>query len=297
MDALTRLIELFKHFHEGIYIVDRQRKILYFNPEAENISGYAKDEVIGKFCNDNILNHVDDQGTKLCIIGCPLKHSMDTNQMQEGEIFLHHKAGHRVRVSVKTLPYLEKDEVVFGIEVFKEVKPKTIIKEQFDVNQQGQYLDPLTEVYNRRYLNRLIVDELITYNEGTHGCLFVDIDNFKDINDTHGHAIGDQVIKNFTNTIQSFIKKDDIMIRYGGEEFVILVKGITYEGLKRYAESLRVILEASYIKNDWQPITSTASIGGVIFVGNKEITTALVKSDEAMYQAKRLGKNKTVIVS
>ncbi|MFW5865315.1 MAG: PAS domain S-box protein, partial [Candidatus Izemoplasmataceae bacterium] len=70
---LETLIALFEHLKDGVYVVDDTRKMIYFNPKAEMISGYKKEDIIGKYCYDNILNHIDDAGTKLCLFGCPLK--------------------------------------------------------------------------------------------------------------------------------------------------------------------------------------------------------------------------------
>ncbi|MFU8793552.1 MAG: diguanylate cyclase [Acholeplasmataceae bacterium] len=291
MDMLNRLIELFRHFHEGIYIVDRNRKILYFNPVAEQISGYSKDEVVGKYCNDNILNHIDEDGTRLCIIGCPLKASMDQDEVNQGDIYLHHKNGHRVKIAVRTIPFKDHGSVVYGVEVFRDLTQNESYEKRLNEEKIKTFIDPLTKCYNRRYLDLLIQGEIEIFQGHSHGVLFLDIDEFKMINDTYGHDFGDKVLTNLTQTIQLNINTDDIAIRYGGEEFIVFLKDVSKELIIKKAENLRMLIEGSFIKTADENIVVTVSVGASLFKKHEEITAAIITADKAHYIVKQNGKN------
>ena len=84
---------------EAVYVVDRQRRVTYWNPAAERLTGYPADQVVGRCCRDGILNHVDHEGTSLCKSRCPLLATIGDGQPHDMLAFLHHRDGHRVPVA------------------------------------------------------------------------------------------------------------------------------------------------------------------------------------------------------
>ena len=95
-DSYERIVE---NLHDGLYFVDQDRIITYWNKAAEQISGFAAEEVLGKSCSDNILTHVDSEGNRLCTEMCPLAATIADGTYRETEIYMHHKSGHRIPVS------------------------------------------------------------------------------------------------------------------------------------------------------------------------------------------------------
>ncbi|GAB1400628.1 hypothetical protein MASR1M66_20830 [Aminivibrio sp.] len=94
--------QMMNMLREGVYFVDLDRKITFWNKAAERISGYRSDEVLGSSCKDNILIHVDSTGRNLCQDGCPLHATMADREIRMADVFLHHRRGYRVPVSVRT---------------------------------------------------------------------------------------------------------------------------------------------------------------------------------------------------
>lgn len=104
---------------EGVSVVDKSRRIVFWNEGSERITGYKADEVVNRFCYHNILQHVDQDGKELCFNGCPLHHTLETKAVNHGHVFLKHKEGYRVPVSVKTIPMLDNHGNIIGaIEIF-----------------------------------------------------------------------------------------------------------------------------------------------------------------------------------
>ena len=95
-------MKIIDRLSEGVYFVDTHRTITYWNKAAETISGFTANEVMGRSCSDNILTHVDSQGESLCLGKCPLEKSILEKIPLEAEIFMHHKDGHRIPVSIKS---------------------------------------------------------------------------------------------------------------------------------------------------------------------------------------------------
>ena len=98
----------------GVYVVDRERRILLWNDGAEQITGYLRQEVIGRCCQDDLLMHCDERNTVLCGDGCPLLGTMHDGSPQETEVFLRHKSGESVPVRERAVPLRDADGVIVG---------------------------------------------------------------------------------------------------------------------------------------------------------------------------------------
>ena len=126
--------DLLSYLYEGVYIVDSKRQIIFWNTGSEQITGYNAQEVINSHCYHNILRHVTEDGKELCFNGCPLHDTLATGNVNEANVFLHHKDGHRVPVTVKSIPLYEGEKVVAAIEVFTE--NSTMTKETIIENRE-----------------------------------------------------------------------------------------------------------------------------------------------------------------
>lgn len=290
--------EFMSNLYEGVYIVDKHRKIVFWNSGSEHITGYKAEEIMNHYCYLNILKHVDKDGKKLCLDGCPLLYTLQTGQSSENEIFLEHKLGHRIPVSVKTFPlYNEQNEIIAAVEVFSDMKYK---EEQLEHNLHLENImrfDTLTKIYNRRYLEFQLGKAIDEANQFDHffGLLFIDIDYFKTINDTYGHIVGDEVLAMVANTLRLNLRSDDFVGRWGGEEFLVLVNTDHIDTLTQTAERLRVLCENSTYKNDHLSINVTISIGGSMYKKGSHIKSIIESADKNMYLSKKAGRNKITI--
>lgn len=286
------------HLYEGAYIVDTSRKIVYWNEGCERITGFTAKEVVDSYCYTNILQHVDQEGNKLCMNGCPLTKTIDQGEVVERDVFLHHKKGHRVPVSVKSMPlYNESSEIVGAIEVFTDTRFRESNYEENMRLKQMVHLDNLTGLYNRRYIDFQLYQAVNEYIEfdAQFGVLFVDIDHFKHINDTYGHSFGDEVLKTISNTIKANVRPFDFVGRWGGEEFLIILKRIDMKTLKVISERIRILCENSATQYDGETVSVTISIGGSLY-RNKEVINDLIKrADNLMYESKSTGRNKATL--
>jgi diguanylate cyclase (GGDEF)-like protein len=160
--------------------------------------------------------------------------------------------------------------------------------------------DPLTNLYNRRYFTDIAsnIQELAKRNNEPLSALMIDIDRFKNINDTYGHDVGDDVIVNIANILLQHTRKSDIVVRFGGEEFVILLPNTNIDGAAKIAEKIRVNIENQTIKLDENSTIKTTVSIGVSQCSNSNslnIENLIKRTDVALYEAKRSGKNKVVI--
>ncbi|MCG8558125.1 MAG: GGDEF domain-containing protein [Proteobacteria bacterium] len=158
-------------------------------------------------------------------------------------------------------------------------------------------LDPLTGLFNRRYLDHRIRQELRRSKREQRPCslLVVDADDFKRINDTYGHSVGDAVLRRVATVLRRSMRaSDDVSARFGGEEFVVLLPSTPAAGALGAAHRLRREVQAAVTPAPRGPIEITVSIGMATFDPREEIPTVeqfLGQADEALYAAKAAGKN------
>jgi diguanylate cyclase (GGDEF)-like protein len=160
-------------------------------------------------------------------------------------------------------------------------------------------IDPLTNTFNRRHFMELSERRIKrAHASNRHSSfLFFDLDHFKMINDEHGHFIGDQILQGVAKICMQHLRTDDILGRFGGEEFVILLPETKLEDARNIAERLRQIIAETPIETDIEPIYTTISIGVALMDGSNSVTVdkLLSRADRAMYLAKQAGRNRVVI--
>ena len=158
--------------------------------------------------------------------------------------------------------------------------------------------DPLTQCYNRRQFEELSKNEVTRSRRYNHPfCLFmIDADHFKSVNDTHGHAVGDLVLQALADCCRRTLRESDIISRFGGEEFVIMLPESTLENGYRVAERLRINISKIIVKNEQnEDVSFTVSIGLVPSTVTDNVADMLKMSDEALYEAKEHGRNQVVV--
>jgi polar amino acid transport system substrate-binding protein len=175
---------------------------------------------------------------------------------------------------------------------------------QMKLKKQLQLLsitDSMTKLYNRRYFENTAEHyfQLVKRNKTDLSLIMIDVDNFKQINDNYGHKIGDLVLINLASILISQIRKSDIICRFGGEEFIILLPQTNLEGAALMAEKIRTHIERSNLPlaNSGQ-LNFTVSLGvsQVNILADKNIEDCIKRSDDALYDAKNSGKNKVCAI-
>ncbi len=158
--------------------------------------------------------------------------------------------------------------------------------------------DPGTEVMNRRGLYQAI-DEALTLGTSPLSLLIIDLDHFKRVNDTHGHACGDHVLREFVRICMEIVRAGDIVGRLGGEEFAVMLPRTGTDEARRIAERLRQLVEQSviYAPKGGGIIEMTASVGLAVHRPDEALDAFMSRADGAMYEAKCLGRNRVVVAA
>lgn len=293
-DGLYRV--LLDNLSEGVYFTDTHRRIQYWNRGAERITGYAAEEVMGRCCADNILVHTDLNGCSICHSHtCPLAATMRDCVSRSEKLFLRHKAGHRVPVFTTTAPI--KDDtgrVVGGLETFHDVTTEMAALSQVEELKTQSLLCPLTGVGNRRYADQMLTAkfEEMERNGTTIGLVFMDIDHFKQVNDTYGHKVGDVVLKMVARTLANAMRTYDFLARWGGEEFIAILPNVRKLQMEALAERFRALVEKSSATISKGSLLVTISVGATVAEPGSTIDEVIARADALMYASKEGGRNR-----
>lgn len=294
-DAYARIID---SLHDGLYFVDTNRVIIYWNKASERITGFTAAEVIGRSCADNILTHVDCKGTNLCLGPCPLAATIADGKDREAEIYMHHKDGHRIPVQVRVSPLKDSaGKIIGGIELFSDISNMQANALRIIELEKMALLDNLTQLANRNYLERELHVRFEEYKRQAipFGLLSLDIDHFKRVNDSYGHDIGDTVLRFAANTFVANSRPFDLYGRWGGDEFLGIIRNITIEDLTDLGNRMRILVNSSYIEHKKKKIEVTVSIGATLVNEHDSIDTLLKRADTMLYKSKKKGRNRLTI--
>lgn len=278
--------EVFEHSHEGIIITDRQNQILTVNRAFTQITGYAPEEVLGK--NPRFFasgQHDRDfyAGMWNVLLSQGLWRGELRNRRKSGDVAPHW-------FSINTVKN-ERGEIVNYIAIFSDITERKQAEERIEFLAHH---DPLTKLPNRVLLrdrfNQACASAL--RNKSGVTVLFVDLDNFKQINDGFGHQAGDRVLVSVVERLQGFVRDSDTICRQGGDEFVVILHNlIEVDVIARITQNILDALSASVDVED-HSISLSASIGIAIFPNDGKAFDDLLKNaDAAMYEAKASGKN------
>jgi len=291
-------LELLDHLNDGVYVVDRARKVTFWNRGAQSITGWAPRDVIGSAGAEGLLRHVDADGNEIRSDGCPLAAAISSGAPQRADVYLHHKAGHRVPVRIEAVPVRDASgEIIGAVEVFTDQTERMEAIRRVEELTEIVFLDPLTGIGNRRYAEVVLDEKMAELSRYgfRFGVLFVDVDHFKEVNDLHGHDRGDEVLKMVATTLARSARSLDFVGRWGGEEFVVLLSNVTDFSLPLVADRARRLVEHSELPTPDGPLRVTVSIGATIVRTGEAPADVLRRADGLMYEAKSAGRNRIVV--
>jgi len=296
--ALHKL--LLDNVFDGVYSMDTDMRITYWNKSAERISGYSATDAVGARCSDRVLVHIDPDGKPLCGESCPMAACMRDGQSREAHVFMRHKGGHLMPVSVRASAIRDAEgQIVGAVQVFSENAAYASAHRRIEELEELALVDELTRLGNRRYVETNLSAHLGEFERygWIFGVLFMDLDYFKWVNDMHGHQVGDKVLKMVANTLSGLARPSDIIARWGGEEFVAILSNCDVERLYRIANRFLRLVRQSFVMNAEAVVQATLSIGGTIARPGDTAEEIIERADALMYASKSHGRNCVTIDS
>jgi len=283
--------------NDGILVIDDNRQVSYVNSRFREMWHITQDLTASKderTLIDGIINQLIEPDiflAKIQELYASDQSNMDMLFFKDGRVFERYSC-----------PLVDEDRVVGRLWSFRDITERKQAEEKLNILATT---DDLTGLWNRRFFIHAVrqeIERVKRYNNQSFSLMILDIalmildiDHFKIVNDTHGHAAGDAVLQHLSSTLKSCLRQVDIPGRIGGEEFGILLPDTDLENAVLLAERLRRVIEKSPANFEGKEIFFTVSIGITAFDQWISSVDELLKlADEALYQAKAKGRNCTV---
>lgn len=281
----------------GVLLLNTKGEITFINAAATRLLGYTLEEVIGENSHDLIHKHT----VKTPKESCAILNSMRYQRTYIGEEVFCKKNGEFIVVHLNATPFVQDHHNIGSVVIFRDITQE---KEAQNKIEHLAYYDSLTELPNRK----LLLDRL-TYTVANSkrtkefcGILFIDLDNFKRLNDTKGHEYGDLLLKEVAQRLTHSLRQGDTVSRFGGDEFVVLAHYLGQDEREAKEKLMHIgyklltaIAQPFYLLST--PYHCTASIGGTTFSDHeKSVTEILKEADIAMYEVKKEKKNEIKVL-
>ncbi|MGZ4958697.1 MAG: sensor domain-containing diguanylate cyclase [Methylomonas sp.] len=290
---------------EGIILMDAQGVIQASNDSAERILGLSVEQLAGRTSFDPCWQSIHEDGSSFPGERHPAWVTLQTGQPCHNVIMgIHKPDGSLTWLSINSQPLYRPGNAKPNAVVisFADITERKHVEEELRALQielrEAAIRDPLTGLYNRRYLDETLNRELArAAREGQPISIFMgDIDYFKQLNDTYGHQAGDGVLKALGKVLREHARTSDIPCRYGGEEFVVILPDMPLEAARERADLVRQNFSALCFTFGDTQVGSTLSIGVSVYPDHGTTADELIGSaDQALYEAKQTGRNKVCL--
>jgi diguanylate cyclase (GGDEF)-like protein/PAS domain S-box-containing protein len=283
----------------GLYLTDRDRRIVFWNREATRISGYLSHEVVGRCCHDGMLTHCDAEGKILCISDCPMTKAMQEGAPQEAGVYLQHKSGHRVPVRVRAFPVRRLDGAVIGaVEMFEEQSSSLLSSRREEMLAAHGLLDPATRLPNHAIMQSYLRENLNLYREHhlPFGVLVIEIEHVKQFVDAHSREALTVILHVVARSISHQLGSDCWLGPWSGNQFLALVPGCSLLDLERIRKQIRELVSCSAVQWWGEQLSVAVQVGYAMVEAEDEPDRLLARAQQSLQShAARDKTNSTLI--
>lgn len=276
---------------EGILGIDTAGKITFVNPAALKMLDFELDELIGQDGHAMVHHHYPD-GRAYPTEACPITMTLQDGHERHQEDWLIKKDGTGFPVDMTIAPIQVDGNIEGVVTIFQDIQTRRQTEQEM---LRLATTDALTGIANRRAFIEAAEKELERVRRFSQSAalLMMDLDFFKTINDTYGHAAGDAALRHFATLCKDSLRRVDLFGRVGGEEFAVLLTATEVGGAREFAERIRQRQADTPLEFRGQTIHFTVSIGiTLLAASDTALDNTFVRADRALYQAKALGRNR-----
>ena len=261
--------KLLENLYNGIYYVDRNMVIKYWNKGAERITGYSGEDVLGKKCSDNLIPPKTRDGKNLCETNCTLQNTLKDGHVHEEEAYLKHKNGSLIPVSTRVAPmYDSYGRIVGATKIFSDNKMdfKAINKDEEYI--KVSFYDDLTHIVNKKYLEMKLYSKLheLKRYDWPFGIIFFEIDRLEKIKTSYGQETTNSVLKMVTGALLTRFRPFDTLGRWDGDQFTAVIVNVNEEHLFMLADRFREVIEKLSLPLGKGSLSVTVSMGATLAI-------------------------------
>jgi diguanylate cyclase (GGDEF)-like protein/putative nucleotidyltransferase with HDIG domain len=288
---------MLESLYDAFYLVDSDMRLIIWNRGAEKLLKRSAWDMLGKVWSSRLIPYADRSDQPLADEAYPMKRVAASERATIENLHLLNPEGSSTEVELQTVPLLGETGGLQGVaEIFRDSSRPSHRPQEYRDLKLAASRDPLTNLSNRGELETqlaLMVSDYASQSDPEpFSVMFLDVDFFKSINDTHGHTVGDAVLVDVARHLQQETYSGELVARYGGEEFVVLCPETRMDDVIKRAERIRSSLGRTPVGNE-SHLKVTASFGVTEIEPGDSVESVLSRADMAIYQAKEDGRDKT----
>lgn len=249
---------LLENLYDAVWFIDQDRRITYWNQGAEELTGYRRDQILGKSCCEDVLLHISEDGAHVGTGSFPAAETLRDGKLRQAEVYLRHRQGHLVAVRVRVAPIHDDRGLIGGaIEVLSDLPSRRRGLEEMGL------IDPLTHLCNRRYLEMRLetrFDELARYG-WTFGVVLADIENHLAIRATYGEQLLESLVQMAGKTFAACLRSFDVVGRWDAHEFLAVVPILQVADLHAIGNRVRSLIEQTCMTTENRTLGVTTRVG------------------------------------
>ncbi len=284
---------ILERLHTGVYVVDRERRIVFWNQGAEHISGYLSQDVVGRCCAEEILAHCDSNNLALCGDNCPLLHAMRDGRTCEASIFLRHKLGYRIPVHIFAMPLKDAQGNVIGsAESFEEPRNYALVERRDPQVMDG--IDVLTGLPGAAASRSAIVSSITRLAEcgAAFSAFRIHVDHLGQFMADHGPEAGAHLLRAIAQTLRNALRPGDYLGCWSNREFIGLLPVHRKRALLRVAERLRGLGACAAVTWWGDRFSLTLSFGMATVAPGDSLESLVARADRALDRSIEQGGNR-----
>ena len=286
------LLAVLNSLQTGVYIVDDDRRIVFWNDSAQRISGFLRQEVVGRLCRENILVHCDENHELLCGGACPLAETMRDGKPRSIEVYLRHKEGYRVPVRVRAAPVRDQEGRIIGaVESFDHRARAANPDHSRNRTAGGESLVEGGGLADRQSLRERLAACLLTFSERLvpFSILRIQVDQWEDWAARHGQLAAKSMLSVVGETLRNTLRPVDLIGRWNDGGFLAVIAYCTADVLESVGALLKKIVACSGIEWWGDRLSVTVSVGGASAESGDGVDSILNRAEQSLEQRRMKG--------
>ncbi|HZR58947.1 MAG TPA: diguanylate cyclase [Terriglobales bacterium] len=286
----------------GIYVVDRDRKIVFWNDGAERITGYHRHDVVGRLSRETIFFHCNDEGCMLCGAVCPFAQTINDGKRREVRIQLRHKQGHRVPVMLRIVPIRDQHGSMSGAALSFDEQKFTQARDRHQ-HHLAAYgcLDEITGIPNHSFTQFHLRENLASFVEYhlPFSILCIQVDSLDDFRAKYGPHASDAILRVVAETMTGSLRPADFLGRWSADQFLAILEDCSLAGVEITGKRMRKIVTFAGLKWWGDELSVTVSIGHATAQSGDTIDLLIERASHSLEQhsAQKVAERKKTLSS
>ncbi|MBD3347937.1 MAG: diguanylate cyclase [Candidatus Eisenbacteria bacterium] len=283
-----QLYGVFDNLFDAVCLVDPDRRIVFWNESAEDLTGYSSSEMLGMNCRESGIVHLNESGESYCDRHCPLLETDPTDEVRRSHVFLRHREGHMVPVEARLFPFRdEQGRIIGAAEIYSDVAVGDEIRKRMSELESLARLDELTRLANRRHMRETASARLAELERfgWFFGFILMDIDGFERLKEKYGRDAGDDVLKMIARTLVLNTRPFDVVGRWNDDTFAAIVGHLDEAGLNASVERYKTLIEKSELPWGASPLSVTVTTASTLASRGEKAETLIMRAERRLKEA------------